>query len=46
MAVIRDPEINEPMIPIARGSTYHAFRAGIADEAYGGLRRDPVGVGT
>lgn len=45
MAVIRDPEINEPMIPIARGSTYTAFRSGIRDEDYGGVRRVPVGVG-
>ena len=39
-----NPEINEPMIPIARGSTYTAFRAGIPDEDYGGVRRIPVGV--
>jgi 5,5'-dehydrodivanillate O-demethylase len=45
MAVIRDPEINEPMIPIRRGSVYTAFRAGIPDENYGGIGRVPVGVG-
>jgi 5,5'-dehydrodivanillate O-demethylase len=38
MGVIRDREINEPMIPIARGSTYHAFRAGVSDADYGGVR--------
>jgi hypothetical protein len=43
--VIRDPEINEPMIPIARGSVYTPFREGVKDEDYGGLRRTPVGVG-
>jgi hypothetical protein len=43
--VIRDPEINEPYIPIARGSTYEAFRAGVKDEAYGGVRRFPTAVG-
>jgi len=45
MTVIRDPEINEPMIPIARGSVYTPFREGVKDEDYGGLRRTPVGVG-
>jgi 5,5'-dehydrodivanillate O-demethylase len=45
MAVIRDPEINEPFIPIARGSTYESFRRGIDEEHYGGIRRVPVGVG-
>lgn len=45
MAVIRDPEINEPMISIRRGSTYTAFRAGIPDADYGGVRRQPIGVG-
>ena len=45
MTVIRDPEINEPMIPIRRGSVYTPFRAGIPDENYGGVRRVPVGVG-
>jgi 5,5'-dehydrodivanillate O-demethylase len=38
MAVVRDPEINEPFIGIRRGSTYHAFRQGVDDETYGGVR--------
>jgi 5,5'-dehydrodivanillate O-demethylase len=45
IAVIRDPEVNEPYIPIARGSVYHPFRDGISDEDYGGVRRVPVAVG-
>jgi 5,5'-dehydrodivanillate O-demethylase len=45
MTVIRDPEINEPFIPIARGSTYESFRKGIDEKHYGGLRRLPAGVG-
>jgi 5,5'-dehydrodivanillate O-demethylase oxygenase subunit len=44
MAIIRDPEINEPYIPIARGSTYTSFRRGIDEGHYGGLRNLPVGV--
>lgn len=47
MAVIRDPEVNEPMIPIRRGSVYTAFRAGVPEESfggvnYGGVARNPV----
>lgn len=45
IAVVRDPEENEPMIPIARGSEYSAFRAGVAEEAYGGVRRIAIGLG-
>ncbi len=45
MAVIRDPELNEPFIPIARGSTYTSFRKGIDEDHYGGLRNIPVGAG-
>jgi 5,5'-dehydrodivanillate O-demethylase len=42
MAIIRDPEVNEPYIPIRRGSTYHAFRQGVDDETYGGVRESEV----
>ena len=45
MTVIRDPEVNEPMISIARGSQYSAFHVGVSSEDYGGVRRIPVGVG-
>ncbi len=31
MTVIRDPQVNEPFIPIRRGSTYRAFRTGIPE---------------
>ncbi len=44
MAVIRDPEINEPMIPIARGSTYSEFRKGVREEDYGGVRESFVAL--
>ncbi len=44
MAVIRDPEINEPFIPIARGSTYTEFRKGVRDEDYGGVRESFVAI--
>jgi 5,5'-dehydrodivanillate O-demethylase oxygenase subunit len=44
MAVIRDPEINEPYIPIARGSTYTEFRKGVKDEDYGGVRESFVAM--
>jgi 5,5'-dehydrodivanillate O-demethylase len=43
MGVIRDRAVNEPMIRIARGSTYVAFREGVRDEDYGGVR-EPVGA--
>ena len=36
MAVIRDLEENFPMVSIARGSTYTAFRAGVDQGNYGG----------
>jgi len=42
MAVIRDLEVNEPFIPIARGSTYASFQRGIESENYGGVRRFPT----
>jgi 5,5'-dehydrodivanillate O-demethylase len=37
MAVIRDPEVNEPMIEIARGTRYGAFRVGVTPN-YGGTK--------
>jgi len=40
MGVIRDPAKNFPMISIARGSQYAAFKAGVDDTNYGGLRED------
>ena len=43
MAVIRDREVNEPMIPLARGSTYHAFQQGVDQSNYGG--KAAVGAG-
>ena len=36
MAVVRDLEENFPMISLARGSTYTAFRTGIDQSNYGG----------
>jgi len=42
MAVIRDLEVNEPFIPIARGSTYTSFQRGIESKNYGGVRRFPT----
>ncbi len=39
MCVIRDQSINEPMISLARGSTYTAFHQGVRDEDYGGVRQ-------
>jgi 5,5'-dehydrodivanillate O-demethylase len=36
MTVIRDPDVNEPMISLKRGSTYSAFRAGVEEENWGG----------
>jgi 5,5'-dehydrodivanillate O-demethylase len=44
MGVIREPDVNEPFIPIRRGSTYHAFKQGVDDETYGGVR-EPVQAG-
>jgi len=38
MGVIRDPEVNEPMIVIRRGSTYTSFRQGVDEDNYGGTR--------
>jgi len=38
LGVIRDPAINEPFIHIGRGSRYGAFRSGVQDETYGGVR--------
>ncbi|MEA2642123.1 MAG: 5,5-dehydrodivanillate O-demethylase oxygenase subunit, partial [Chloroflexota bacterium] len=38
MCVIRDPEVNEPMISIRRGSTYTAFHVGVDEDNYGGRR--------
>jgi hypothetical protein len=34
--------LNEPFIPIARGSTYAAFQRGVKEEDYGGIRRFPT----
>lgn len=41
MGVVRDPEVNEPMIPIERGTQYAAFHMGVQAEMYGGVR-EPV----
>jgi len=38
IGTVREPDINEPFIPIRRGSTYHAFKQGVDDETYGGVR--------
>lgn len=38
MGMVRDPAVNEPYIHIGRGSRYGAFRAGVEDETYGGVR--------
>ena len=37
IAVIRDAEINEPMIAIDRSSTLAAFKVGVQEEALGGV---------
>jgi 5,5'-dehydrodivanillate O-demethylase len=39
LAVVRDPEVNEPMIRIRRGSKYAAFRVGVEEENWGGFDR-------
>jgi len=41
MAVIREPDINEPYIPIRRGSTYTSFRQGV-EEHFGGAEQAAV----
>jgi 5,5'-dehydrodivanillate O-demethylase len=46
MAVIRDREINEPMISLARGSTYHAFQQGVDETNYGGKAAVGAGAAT
>ena len=38
LGLVRDPAVNEPFIHIGRGSRYSAFRAGVEDETYGGVR--------
>jgi 5,5'-dehydrodivanillate O-demethylase len=42
MGVIRDPAKNYPMISIERGSQYAAFKAGVDNENYGGIREDAM----
>ncbi len=37
MGVIRDPDVNEPMISLKRGSTYSAFKAGVDEDNWGGV---------
>ena len=44
IAVIRDPEVNFPMISLRRGSTYSAFRPGIEEENWGGALREAAGA--
>jgi len=39
LGVVRDPEKNEPMIQIRRGSTYKAFREGVDEKNWGGFDR-------
>jgi 5,5'-dehydrodivanillate O-demethylase len=36
IGVIRDPDLNEPMIRIKRGSTYTSFKDGVPEEEWGG----------
>ncbi len=38
MGVIRDPARNTPMISIERGTRYAAFKTGIDEANYGGVR--------
>jgi 5,5'-dehydrodivanillate O-demethylase len=41
MTVIRDPDVNEPYIPIRRGSTYTSFRQGV-ESNFGGAEQVAV----